>query len=631
MENLRGLIKELLKKEQYNTYNKLYLGVLEISEKYDIDKTLIVYANEGRALNKIANRKTNKLRPDKLKAYVDACGLMLENVKNIENHSSFVGITEDEYKINFFTRLRVELKKKVVGMKGTEKNSRSYFSNSKKIREDDVDEFISAFPQILSSIACKDMFNHNAVYNLINVSDLTSFNHNNLNSKFVSHKLISDFKGIFLGHTLSPYPDNITLLCELGRLKRVEEIFKLKATIILTDVQWAKINRGVQILQENGFSEESITESLNECFHNRKKMYGLLGFSEKKNNFKILDNKPNSSYTQFRNLDEATFKKDIKDFSKLGLKIEEIAKSSDFKGYTVESIIERLRNKSNDVLNKVEKIDVLKFLTYSKQLVGDNKILDVLNVIFGSHKNFSQQTFEYVFLQRYAQHFYSDYLKIGGKPEYNFDLTYSYLDSFDNLKEHNMNSLYFEQYCFEKGNNVIPYYFPSLSLMNNNKKIDEIENNIIFISDYKNDEKIENIINKMSLSQIAIQLSDLLSFCIYFFRNKQSFWDSLINFTQRFDKNLSRSILNEIKKGEENGLDKEYLNHFGNIALDITYDKNHMPYYYYPYAIAIYANDKKNMKLTAKYRRYYANFLIYTLTQIQEIMKSPHLKPKKNK
>ncbi len=140
--------------------------------------------------------------------------------------------------------------------------------------------------------------------------------------------------------------------------------------------------------------------------------------------------------------------------------------------------------------------------------------------------------------------------------------------------------------------------------------------NAILLDDFKfekEQEKIEVLINQLNLKQLAIQMSDLFSFCHYFFNKEDSFWMSFFKFLIDSDCNDCATAW---KKYQNN---ISLLQEFRTKFLTIWYNNTNLPYFIYPYMYALKAKD--DLEFNKQLRKTFAKIIIYVLSQVDEKMK----------
>lgn len=413
-------------------------------------------------------------------------------------------------------------------------------------------------------------------------------------------------EGIILGHSLSIHSESIALLFDLGRFKRIGTVFEKKMNLYLTAPSWAKNNRTAIEIEENVANRIKLLEK-SQGF--RKKLYKGL-----KLNFESVDDSDIKS--PYKDISSAKIQKSAQEFSEYAKEISNTISISDpDRKIKLLNFIENLcKNENVDSLydNLPERLKLL-----ALSIVEDKKNLFVIHTILKHFNNLEENTFYYSLLQRYQQHAYKNWIKIGVESERKFDAAFIKMDRVEKI-DFAMGGMYYKHYYFKKRNNrplnVIPYTFPSGRLWKDSEQdIEKAKSDAILLWDFSDERKIKifNLIEDIELEQLAIQMADLFSFCHFFF--EEEFWVG--------DKTYSglNSILSEIDKNcckvwDYYRKNKNASKDFQNLFLTLLYSDTEIPYYFYPYLHVIKA--KKDKDFEAIMRKKYSEIYIYTLTQL---------------
>ncbi len=505
------------------------------------------------------------------------------------------------YKSYYFPILKKSLKNKLSG-----KCPLKFYSDLLNITEGDVTTFLCANPIVLFSnihngfdkYSCSKFVEYNSDdAELVAVSDVRSFLNNNTRKISLKH-----IKKSILGHALSPFSDSILLLCELGRYLRLCKTIGIeKIDILITDTDWAKLNYSVIELKSQILN---IMSNLDSCLDFRKELYNKLGFSDIEVLAKHLVNSLDGKNIRSLEIEAAEFEL----YCRL---LEPIIEQLDFENKKIDipSLIKRL----SDVSQK-EKLELL-----SLSIVNDLKNLYTISVVKQYFKGTDSSTFLYALLQRYTLHDnkYKYALKVGVESEKKFDFAFAKMDAFEGVKEKILNSVYFSHYSFEKGLNIIPYTFPSGSFKEKYKT--GYENKAILIFDFLTDErkeKVKNIVLKIEIEQLAVQVSDLFSFANYFkFEDKDDFKKSMYDLFEKYNfQEVKDSWINYNNNPELSTLFKANM-------FSMWFDSAVLPYYFYPYIIALKCIEESDVNLENMFREFTTEFIILLTKNVCETLK----------
>lgn len=633
--SLFSYIKKIISNEQ-NDYNDFkFPGDISVFRKFLNDQT-----NESWKKKDIVWLTYFESIINKIPEYIKEEMVITENKISKKNKT----ILKDY----FFQSIKTKLQNKIFSS-----SPQDFFKeNARKFRlsEDELNGHLIANPSVLFSLVSTDenqrkseKDNVSKVYNFNTRIDTNLFSEKNENfddyynggknniedvKSFFSNTDIT--KGILLGHALSPYSESICLLYELGRFKRIAETHSpesfLKHKIFLTDVNWAMKNRSAVELFEEEIRREKLTNSLSY----RQKLYNILnidvdlsGAGDTRVNNKTISNSDIKKYAE-----------EFSEYSNL------IKSSIDNSQNNNESLLAFIENLSKDEYKQSFTKNLpkeLKLLSYS--IVEDKKNLFVIYTILKHFDSLDKETFHYTLLQRYKQQSYNGWLKIAVESEKKFDASFIKLDKFDGVSESNIGGMYFKHYYFTLGNDrkplsVIPYTFPSGKLWKHAKSncnldykeaINEAKKNAILLWDFENDRKIKikKIINEIDLNQLAIQMCDLFSFCNYFFKDDETFWEGSYDSGGQEVAGLN-FYLNLMDQESEQSwkkyrIDKNKLNQFSNFFLTIWYSELDLPYFFYPF---LHIQDAKRDKEKEDIiRSTYSEIIIYILEQLNKKMR----------
>lgn len=407
---------------------------------------------------------------------------------------------------------------------------------------------------------------------------------------------LSEIKGTFIIHALSPLNDSIFLLCELGRFVRLSTALSEianskgnisnipKAKIACTHGEWASLNSTVREMQNAG-----IKLDFEKARSRRLSLYTRLVDREDVKMMDVHDiSNPFFSEVNGQHVEEQTAQYQI--FFK------------------------------EDVYEKIQQ-------QYDKIIRTASEASEFIKNIVASFGDAGKENIKYVLLQRYAQLNYSGYLKIAIQREFDFDDTFNNLNKFytKELKGYNLFGLYFSDYKVpapvgninSTGNQNFkdiethPYFFPSGKLFsyfksksNENdlrKIIAQMSSNVILLDDFENDMKVSRLINRYSMISLAPIISDLLSF-VFHFRFRKNKW---IKFFKR------QGLGEEFIQAWRNNDYVSYINNFSSLSF-YTSD---IPYYLFPYvwALGYYKNEHD------RFKTFYIEFIIEILNTTQEV------------
>ena len=470
-----------------------------------------------------------------------------------------------------------------------------YFSKRYNLHENDVTQYIYAMPNSIFSII-NDKSNKNEPSKIFEYSSdgLRDCNTSNFFQDYHKDPVkIETLKTAVLSHSLSPYSESLALLCELGRYKRIVSAFDMDPYIILTTVNSIKYNKAIELAN----SKIKLTENLKKCFEFREKLYSRLSL-----NFDI---------------------REISDIFPKNKKWKNINEESEY--YTeysyalMEHIEDIVRDIEEPYFNLLKTIDNLKNkLTEKKYLLlpttDSMRNIYIISAIKKYFGRLDQDTIIYSLMQRYSLHDekYHGALKIGDKSEQRLDFAFAKMDTYD-LGTHKMYGLYFSNYFFK---NEHISHTSSSGFLKETETLDDACEKTILLFDYSNDErksKVKKLINNIELVQLATQLSDLFSFCYYFFcennfHYKNDFWNGCRNIFEEFE---FLEIYESIKSHDE-----KLMCDFQNAMFSIWYDKIKPPYFYYPYIVSLSLSINMNSIKEKNYRTFAYKFIIYTIEQV---------------
>lgn len=421
-------------------------------------------------------------------------------------------------------------------------------------------------------------------------------------------------KYIFTGHALSPHSDSICLLYDLGRLKRISDVFSSDSLIYLTAPSWAKCNRTAIDLIKN---ENNRKEVLMDCLIYREKLYNKLKI--------IVDTTEDHDITVKTNqniINNVTIHNLAKEYAEYSNLFYKMPLEEDRIHEHLVEILTKLYYHGYNIKVPAE----LKTLNYS--ITGDKRHIFVILSILRHFNILDEDTFYYTFLQRFKQQQFPDSIKLAVESEEKFDSAFIQLDKVEGFTSTRFSAVYYKHYYFKKGLdnlplNVIPYTFPSGSVWTNSgKNIDKAIENVILLWDFKEErkQKITKLINEIELDQLAIQMSDLFSFCNYFF--DEEFWTGR---TDIYGHNIPG--LNKYLKELDPYCDIAWANYRKNPSLINKFSEYFLtmwtvdidlPYYFYPFLhVRIATGDPV---FESKVRATYSDIIIHTLTHLNKQM-----------
>lgn len=529
--------------------------------------------------------------------------------KNINKYNKTI-VERNEFEKLYYQELKRSLKEKIKFQ-----NPVAYFSYNYNLYEEDVTTYLSALPDIVFS-HIHDKFKEKTPCRMVEYSSdderlIATSNYKDFFEGNDCRNKIKDIKSSVLGHALSPYSESLALLCELGRYKRIVSIFKIeKPYILLTDVDWAKLNYTVTDLK-NYEKIDDLDLNLEMCFDFRKNLYRRLGFADEnidiKESYKVKSNN----------------KKEFKAIEKESQAFEEYSS-------LIESILDEIViNIEHETLNLSRLIraikddkekEKLKFLDLA--IVDDMKNIYTISAVKKYFGRTDKDTFLYSLLQRYSLHDYDEVLKVGVESERKFDFAFAKMDAFEAGMVRKMIGLYFPHYYYKKDFTVIPYTFPSgllkeKTLNAHGVGMNDATGNAILLFDYTSDyrsTKVKNLIDAMDLVQLSKQLSDLLSFIYYYFgKENQDFW---VTGQYIFEENGFGDLFESIRKFDDYQIDK-----FQNHMFSLWFDAVDVPYFYYPYIISLKCINQIDKTLENKYRDFSHKLIMHTIKQVCESLK----------
>jgi hypothetical protein len=461
--------------------------------------------------------------------------------------------------------------------KGTEQNQ--YFLKKVErqycVHSNDIIQFIISNPTILFSWF-DERFEYSYDKEKINlvspffVWDSSKNNkaksyHNGKRPKKVQFK----DKELLLGHSLSIIEDSICLLYDLGRAKRMEGLFDSKLNIYLTAADWATFNRSANIFYP---IKEERDEHLEICLKKRVRLYEELRIH----------------YDIFHNYGNDEKYKRVKNNQLLKKAFELKDKSIDY-GY-----VDNMNNKG---------IEDLISTLHEKLRNNEEKNKSDLYIIYSTLKHFHALDFHtivYTLIQRNTEeHYYKKslkYIKLAVESEFKFDNSFCKMDYYEGKRDNKNCVIYYKHYYFVNEynevsknpipQNVIPYTTTAGRVGLGLKDIEEVKEKVILLSDFKNKDKISSIVEKMDLKQIAIQMSDLFSFCNYFFSKDSVFWRLLFERLNKFDGGDCATSWDNYSKKKEGFMKYIFTPIFDTL--------DYIPYYFYPFIYEIYINKAKS-------------------------------------
>jgi hypothetical protein len=504
-----------------------------------------------------------------------------------------------------------------------------FFSRRYKVAEEDVPRFLSAFPLALQAFIDKRNYNPRWVSDLIEYSTKVPIGSTNQDSNSFRKLFSGDgSRDSFIGHALSPYSETLALFFDLGRYLRFCEVFHKEPLIYLTDVDWAMYNNAVIHLRET-FGEKEIDtgNNLRRSSVFRRKLYKKLGqyFSKEGNT--------NDIYEERLLMDLASpIDTEIKmpllelisdHYAELSSDLLSVCKLPDIKGENLKkfhSFFDDLKdvNYNYNLLSPAYMADSVKFLKYFFIRRDKIRIFKTIQTVLEHYKRLDKPTFLYTFAQRYIQHRYNHYIKLGVESEKRFDKSFFELDKADDFNvDISLHAVYFDQYHFTSSREnvqleVIPYYFPSGKIWhtfpNDMARMKEQAILIFDHSDLEGRNKIKNIYKNLESHQLAIQMSDFFSFINYFFAKDEKFWLEFFSKVEVFNTEIVASWRSyQMAPHEKYDLFAEKL-------FSSFYDREELPYYFYPYLFASDArgDEQKETKL----REFYSDLTPFVMERV---------------
>jgi hypothetical protein len=229
-------------KDRFNEYvfEKANEYGLDFGTKYLRGEAFLKFINDGKGYSKSQIQILNGITlADRLLEELDH---QRENTIEKQYNNS----VKSSYDILFYQTLKKELK--IIFDSQKYKDLKSFLANRCKVHPEDIEKLVVAFPVTIFCIINKRLFTHDDyVSDLLPITDQTKYNPKTLKaSNYNVNKKISEHNGLLLGHSISPYSEQLNLLLELGRFKRIQTVFKLPSKIIITNPEWGELNYASQ-------------------------------------------------------------------------------------------------------------------------------------------------------------------------------------------------------------------------------------------------------------------------------------------------------------------------------------------------------------------------------------------------
>jgi hypothetical protein len=333
---------------------------------------------------------------------------------------------------------------------------------------------------------------------------------------------------VLLCHGLSPAPDTILLLADIGRAARISHSLGLNEVhVMLADVTWMKHNRSVLGRFKN---EDEYSDQLRICQDNRLRIYKALGL--KCDVFSISPNQGSTSISRprlqsaseaHRQLAEALWGSRVLEPHDVNTKTLIGQSFANMRPHHLELLPPHMQT-------------MLKFPGFARALEdalkGQLSILRAVSELFSA---FDTDIFVYYVAQFYAQNAYRQFLKVAVHSELKFDC---YYDEFNVHFAHfvvdgvatqgtmkgrrhaqlpRRRYMYFPQYRLADLE-VLPYTSLSLDVNKSKEPLPDLLNRLILLRDCgeeTRDKHLEKIGRVLRLTPLAARnrlISDLLSF-----------------------------------------------------------------------------------------------------------------------
>ncbi|MCP4550984.1 MAG: hypothetical protein GY834_02845 [Bacteroidetes bacterium] len=480
-----------------------------------------------------------------------------------------------------------------------------YFSKEYAINKDSVSQFLLAFPEVFfhylnekhnSEIMVSDLidFSKNSFITGNEKNGLPQFKKDKQNLEGYEYKDLNDFDSFYFGQSQNPNVEQLSLILEYGKILRVAKMFDKKLNIVFSNIEWSKLNKVYKDIQDGDLGEYN--------FNFRKKVLENIKIDHTDKSeikYVIRDYAKKIDINDYE--DEEAFRTECRFLYSLYL----FLKKNDFYGG-----IDNVKIPDSDkIFNRPNTRD---FKTGISKMADNERIiihpiyskfpLEVIKIVVEHFKNnIDKNTFFYILIQKMAQFTFENDLKLGVRSEYVFDKSFV---KWDNLMEQfhkedvkmQRTSIYYNHYYFgdNKDKYALPYYWPSGELKNDKNAKDKI----LLLND--DDDKISRLINSTPISQILIQLTDLISFLFEFEINTEE-TDEIIQILNNFNRKMGADYA---KRKKTSFKDKIQSSQF----ITPFFGLYEFPFFYYPYLMHFTNEDtEKDIKL------FYIELIKFTL------------------
>ncbi len=542
-KDIEGIIGEKL---NTNTlYRRYYYGISNISDSES-------FSIEKRAIDALTHYAKGKKYSEYIKKY---------NNTKIRFHISS----------QYFQLLKKGLVKRLKSNKNLNNTPNKFFGLRYGINPHDSPLYCALIPELTFSIISPNKFDQEYFEDTFNLGQ---------NGQ---KKRIEDYQKSLLCHALSPFPDTLALLLDIGRFLRLSGGLNLSPNLLLGGIEFGKLNWVVKDFdaKDRLFSSNSF----------RRKLYKKVGFREDENLFYC---EPKNAYSNSMK----TLNSDEHEIDTIALSYEALSNfmfGSEYirKRLTKEEAkflelkIEEMGNVKTDYL---EKLSVFSISTVRDSIDSQ---FEAIRSVLVHLRRLDKDTFKYYLVQRYNQLKFDDCLKIAIRREHDFDSTFDKIDTLDNIKRRSFSSIYFKDYYFNEDRETVhPYYFPSGNVYTKYSDIEVAKSKVILIIDSR--EKIESLVSNLDESQIAKILSDLLSFSTYFYKGDHAKLKLIRKLLAVYCEEFAFSW-------------KEYNSHshafkhnfemFSELIFSNVSELSILPFYFYPYIHVELGNGQKMQKI----------------------------------
>ena len=334
---------------------------------------------------------------------------------------------------------------------------------------------------------------------------------------------------VLLCHGLSPTPDSILLLADIGRAARISYALGLSEVhVMLADVTWMKHNRSIR---DRFAEEDEYRDSLVVCQDKRERLYKALKL--KVDIFEISDNEGPTAISLSRLREAARMHREIA----VALWGEEVLEPHDpgIKALVGQSFESLMPHRLEALPAAIRPL--LRTPRFGAAIEDSLRpYLIILRAVSELFSSFDEDVFIYYLAQFYAQDAYKQFLKVAVYSELKFDRYYDeHHDIFAGFASGDMQSqttvrrrrvgrtvpvrryAYFPQYRLSDLK-VLPYTSLSLDVKKSDEPLETLLDKMILLRDCgektagENLAKIERVLRSTSLLARNRLISDLLSF-----------------------------------------------------------------------------------------------------------------------